>query len=151
MKSVDNCSLEKPLLKGYSWNNSKFLDTKQFWKYVILMLFEDTGSNKGVIWHQIRCKYWVDSEQKNVMWHILRRNYFKEIDNTADIWECISCWGLKQTYFKRKSSAFLLAQWTTPLWRNEVRVLVPGKDILTSCKFLCQWINSIYFWKLKLR
>jgi hypothetical protein len=69
------------------------------------------------------------------MWHILRRNYFKEMDNTADMWECISCWGLNQTYLKPKSSAFLLAQWTTPLWRNDARVLVPGKVILTCSKF----------------
>ena len=80
MKSVGNWSLEKPLLKGYSWKNSKFFDTRQFWKYVILMLFDDTGSNEGVIWHQIRCKYWVESKRENVMWHILRRNYLKEME-----------------------------------------------------------------------
>jgi len=99
------------------------------------MLFDDTGSNEGVIWHHIRCKYWVESEQKNVMWHFLRRNYLKEMDNTADIWECISWWGLNQTYLKLKSGAFLLAQRTMPLWRNDVRVLFPVKDILTCCKF----------------
>lgn len=46
MKSVGNWSLEKPILKGYSWNNSKFHGTKQFRKYVILILFDDTGSNE---------------------------------------------------------------------------------------------------------
>jgi len=142
-------SLEKPLLKGYSWKNSKFLGTKQFRKYVILMLFNDTGSNEDVIWHQIRCKCWMESKRKNVIWHTLRRNYFKEMVNTEVIWECISCWGLNQTYLKQKSNAFLPAQWTTPLWKNDVRVLVPGKDILNCCKLLCQWINSIYFWKVK--
>lgn len=49
------------------------------------MLFDDTGPNEDVIWHQIRCKYWVESEKKNVMWHILWRNDFKEMGNTADL------------------------------------------------------------------